>query len=1001
MNPYLKLFLGGFICLCPWWISNAQDLINSGTISVEAGSVFNDSGTFDPENLLDEEIEEGNRDSHLGTHWIASEGTFTEVITFDLGSAYDLAQLRILNTSNSGWNDSETDTFTVSISKDDGSTFSDPGDPIRLRDFSEGSQRVVILETGVTHVQLEVTNEDADDQGSNDVRVGLNEVQFYSGVDSDGDGMLDSWEMEQFGDLSREGTEDEDLPKPDGLTNREEYELETNPKVADTDEDTLSDGDEVNIFETNPLVAEVVGGEDIESVTVVAGSTFDESGTFDASNLLDGETSEGSRDAHQGTHWLAAPTTLSETVTFDLGSNYNLTGINILNTSNSGWNDSETDTFTIATSKDGENFTDPSAAITALDFSEGFQLIPFSAESVTHVRLVVSNDDADDQDSDDVRVGLNEVQFRGTPGPSPGILIDPLTIAAEAGSTYNDTETFDVSNLLDGETSEGNRDSHQGTHWIALEGVFTEVVTFDLGGSYDLTKLSILNTSNSGWNDSETDRFTIATSNDGGGSFSDPTDEIELQDFLDGFQEVPFVQSGVTHVRLEVTNDDLDDQDSNDVRVGLNEVQFYQDPAADSDGDEMIDSWEIEHFGDLSRDGTEDEDEPTPDGLTNKEEHDRRTDPKDPDSDDDMLTDGDEVKTQMTDPNNPDSDGDTLSDGSEILTHMTDPNATDSDGDNLADGDEVNTYKTRPDLFDTDEDGQDDGFEVALGSDPNDAGSTSNVMVTTARFTGADDPALDFEGEFLYAVNASSLGEAGQVGDAFFTDEAATDGFTIDAVNDIPNWGGEMDFGDGDDNDNLEQVMWGIRWSPRPTGVVLMMENLEPGRRYKLQTLHAERCCDRGWDVFLGGARVLTNFNAGRLQLEDLENPGGDAGGDSGAVVTIEFIAVSSTLEVELNGADVPFPDGNAILNGVTLEAQSSSVPFAISSIIRDSGEVTLTWNSSPGREYSVEYKADLSELIWQELDDGVQSEGAETAFTDDDPARTGAESGWYRVRQN
>jgi hypothetical protein len=1003
MKPQAHILAGGILCLFTWSQATSQELIDPGTITVEAGSTYDESGTFDAENLLDGETEEGNRDTHLGTHWLPLEGTFTETVTFDLGAAYDLAQLKILNTSNSGWNDSETDTFTLSLSKDEGATFSDPSDPIALKDFSEGFQRVLVLESGVTNVQLVVTNDQANDQGTTDARVGLNEVQFYSGVDTDTDGMIDSWETAQFGDLSRDGTEDEDLPKPDGLTNKQEHDLETNPKVADTDEDTLTDGDEVNIFDTNPLVAEVIGGDliDREDVTAEAGSTFDASGTFDASNLLDGETDEGNRDAHLGTHWLALEGTFTETVTFDLGSNYNLSGVRILNTSNSGWNDSETDTFTIATSTDGETFSDPSAAITALDFSAGVQAVPFAAENITHVRLTVTNDNADDQETDDVRVGLNEVEFLGVPGPSPGILIDPATIVAEAGSTYNDSGVFDVSNLLDGELDEGNRDGHLGTHWIALEGTFTEVVTFDLGQAYDLTRINILNTSNSGWNDSETDRFTIATSTDGGGSFSDPGEEIELQDFSEGFQEVPLVKSGVTHVRLEVTNDDLDDQDSNDVRVGLNEVMFFQDPGADSDGDGMLDVWEIANFGDLTRVGTEDEDVPAPDGLTNKQEHDKRTDPKNPDSDGDLLTDGDEVNTHMTNPNNSDSDDDGLSDGAEVVTHMSNPNSDDSDGDGLSDGDEVNTIGTSPILADSDGDGQDDGFEVALGSDPKDPASKPDVVVSTARFTSADDEALDFEGEFLYAVNASTSGEAGQVGDAFFTADDATDGFTLDAVNDASPWGEPMEFGDGDDNDNLEEVMNGIRWTGRPGGVVLTMENLEPGRRYKLQTLHAEKCCDRGWDTFINGTRVLRDFNAGRLQLEDLENPGGNAGTDSGAVVSIEFIATSSTLVVELNGTDVPFPDGNAILNGVTLEALSASVPFQITSVTRDSAEVTLTWKSSPNGEYSVEYKSSLADADWQELDDGVPSEGGETSFTDDEPARVGAGVGWYRIRKN
>lgn len=43
-----------------------------------------------------------------------------------------------------------------------------------------------------------------------------------------------------------------------------------------------------------------------------------------------------------------------------------------------------------------------------------------------------------------------------------------------------------------------------------------------------------------------------------------------------------------------------------------------------------------------------------------------------------------------TDPNNPDSDGDGLSDSEEVLIHNTDPNNPDSDGDGLSDGEEVN-----------------------------------------------------------------------------------------------------------------------------------------------------------------------------------------------------------------------------------------------------------------------------------------------------------------------
>ena len=43
-------------------------------------------------------------------------------------------------------------------------------------------------------------------------------------------------------------------PDNDGLTNRQEYQLRTNPVVADTDGDGYSDGDEVLIYHTDPLL---------------------------------------------------------------------------------------------------------------------------------------------------------------------------------------------------------------------------------------------------------------------------------------------------------------------------------------------------------------------------------------------------------------------------------------------------------------------------------------------------------------------------------------------------------------------------------------------------------------------------------------------------------------------------------------------------------------------------------------------------------------------------
>ena len=93
------------------------------------------------------------------------------------------------------------------------------------------------------------------------------------------------------------------------------------------------------------------------------------------------------------------------------------------------------------------------------------------------------------------------------------------------------------------------------------------------------------------------------------------------------------------------------------------------------------------------------------------------------DEDRDGLLNGQEV-TLGTDPYNPDSDGDGLTDGDEVQRYKTDPNKKDTDGDGIKDGDEVNKSKTDPTKKDTDGDGVSDGDEwLIYGTDPNNKNS--------------------------------------------------------------------------------------------------------------------------------------------------------------------------------------------------------------------------------------------------------------------------------------
>lgn len=122
------------------------------------------------------------------------------------------------------------------------------------------------------------------------------------------------------------------------------------------------------------------------------------------------------------------------------------------------------------------------------------------------------------------------------------------------------------------------------------------------------------------------------------------------------------------------------------------------------------------------------------DGLSNDEERRIGTDPYNPDTDADQLTDFEEVRTYGTNPLKPDTDNDNLNDYAELKQHKTDPLKADSDSDNLndgeelarrtdplkpdsdndalLDGDEVTLHKTDPTKADTDEDALTDGDEI-------------------------------------------------------------------------------------------------------------------------------------------------------------------------------------------------------------------------------------------------------------------------------------------------
>src|SRR6478672_6845938 len=115
-------------------------------------------------------------------------------------------------------------------------------------------------------------------------------------------------------------------------------------------------------------------------------------------------------------------------------------------------------------------------------------------------------------------------------------------------------------------------------------------------------------------------------------------------------------------------------------------IQINVNTIVSTVGDGIPDDWKIAHGFDPNDPSVAGQD-PDGDGLTNLQEFQLGTDPRNPDTDGDGVSDGEEVK-RGTNPLNADTDGDGLTDSEEIRLG-TNPLNPDTDGDGIPDGIEV------------------------------------------------------------------------------------------------------------------------------------------------------------------------------------------------------------------------------------------------------------------------------------------------------------------------
>ncbi|MCK5827061.1 Ig-like domain repeat protein, partial [Candidatus Bipolaricaulota bacterium] len=137
------------------------------------------------------------------------------------------------------------------------------------------------------------------------------------------------------------------------------------------------------------------------------------------------------------------------------------------------------------------------------------------------------------------------------------------------------------------------------------------------------------------------------------------------------------------------------------------------------------------------------------------------TNPSNSDTDNDGLSDGEEIDwaggwldkcpedglTYSPSPLIADSDGDGLNDGDELFTYQTDFSNTDTDDDGLTDYEEVMTYHTDPNLDDTDGDGVGDAVEVGkAGYDGDNGATTTDPLDNDTDDDGLTDGTEDLNG---------------------------------------------------------------------------------------------------------------------------------------------------------------------------------------------------------------------------------------------------------------
>jgi len=454
-------------------------------------------------------------------------------------------------------------------------------------------------------------------------------------------------------------------------------------------------------------------------------------------------------------------------------------------------------------------------------------------------------------------------------------------------------------------------------------------------------------------------------------------------------------------------------------------------PPADADNDGLPDSWEMAFGLAIDDDGSTDVNngpmgDPDMDGLNNLEEFNAGLEPDNDDFDMDGLLDGAETgdgnyvdeDNTGTDPKNADSDGDGLPDGVEdpTLTFVdamqpgTNPNLADSDGDGFEDLIEIDNDSDPTDINSTP--GSDeltllayfnfDGQLVDQANNTPDAVLNGNAALTTGGmgFSGAGgDESLD-----LGALNEGSNAQvpAGTHLDlAFATNTMSVSfwQFNTGFGNSSAFWihaptanGGQRGFqahtpwGDG----RIFFDQSGCCTGPQRL-VIAAADSTLVTDQWQHLVFQRNEFGDR--QIWIDG--VLSASAGGAEDFDAFD--GIITIGSEGPTMANSFQGRIDDFAIFANYLSPE--EITELANGANAsDLISPPVPFIITNISHDpdTGATSVEWNSRPNATYAVDSSDDMTN--WSELDDGVESEGETTSYSETLPIGTTRK--FYRARE-